>query len=193
MLGGKMIIEKWRFWRQETKGGPKVLNKAAKIVLKKARYKIGDSTRKLSHKHAKSSTGSWKVNECLKLEAPEMAKLKKSLYLICQVTLSSSQISEEVQKPCCRRGPGWLSFVDECPKYIYFFSCRKWTNIVWGSAGSCAPGDKKAQNGSSVGLHAVSHTMPQRLQNVIKKKKNKSKQKGHVSYWNSQHMFSIEK
>ena len=31
------------------KGKTKVLNKAAKIVLKKARYKIGDSTRRLSH------------------------------------------------------------------------------------------------------------------------------------------------
>ena len=39
-----------------------------------------------------------------------------------------------------------------------------------------APGDEKAQNGSSVGLHAVSHFKPQRLQNVIKKK-----QKGHAS------------
>ena len=29
------------------------------------------------------------------------------------------------------------------------------------------------QNGSFVGLHAVSHFMPQRLQNVIKKTKNK--------------------
>ena len=37
--------------------------------------------------------------------------------------------------------------------------------------GSCAPGDKKAQNGSSVGLHAVSHFMQQWLQNVIKNKK----------------------
>ena len=42
-------------WRNESfegkkrRGRPKVLNKAAKIVLKKARYKIGDSTRKLSH------------------------------------------------------------------------------------------------------------------------------------------------
>ena len=31
----------------------------------------------------------------------------------------------------------------------------------------CAPGDKKAQNGSFVGLHPVFHFMPQRLQNVI--------------------------
>ena len=31
------------------RGRPKVLNKAGKIVLKKARYKKGDSTRKLSH------------------------------------------------------------------------------------------------------------------------------------------------
>ena len=28
---------------------PKALNKAAKIVLKKARYKLGETTRKLSH------------------------------------------------------------------------------------------------------------------------------------------------
>ena len=120
------------FESKKRRGRPKVLNKAAKIVLKKARYKIGDSTRKLSHKQAKSSTDSWKANECLKLEAPEMAKLKKSLYLICQVTLSSSQISEKVQKPCCRRGPGWLSFVDECPKYIFFFQLPKVNKYVLG-------------------------------------------------------------
>ena len=35
---------------------------------------------------------------------------------------------------------------------------------------------KKAQNGSSVCLHTVSHFMPQRLQNVIKI------QKAHASY-----------
>ena len=46
---------------------------------------------------------------------------------------------------------------------------------------------KKAQNGSFVGLHAVSHFAPQRLQNVIKN------QKGHESYWNSQYMYSTEK
>ena len=42
----------WRnegFEGKKRRGRPKVLNKAAKIVLKKARYKIGDSTRKLSH------------------------------------------------------------------------------------------------------------------------------------------------
>ena len=48
-----------------------------------------------------------------------------------------------------------------------------------------APGDEKAQNGSSVGLHAVSHSMLQRLQNVIKKKQQQQQQqqqKGHASY-----------
>ena len=48
-----------------------------------------------------------------------MAK-KKHLGLVCQVTVSSSQIYREVQKPCCGRGPGLLSFLDECPKYIFF-------------------------------------------------------------------------
>ena len=37
------------FEGKKRRGRPKVLNKAAKIVLKKARYKIGDSTRKLSN------------------------------------------------------------------------------------------------------------------------------------------------
>ena len=47
-------VIKWS-WRNEVFEGkkrgrrPKVLNKAAKIVFKKARYKTGDSTRKLSH------------------------------------------------------------------------------------------------------------------------------------------------
>ena len=57
-----------------------------------------------------------------------------------------------------------------------------------GWTGSCAPGDEKAQYGSPVGLHAVSHSMPQRLQNVIKKK-----QKGYANNWNSEYMFSIVK
>jgi len=56
---------------------------------------------------------------------------------------------------------------------IYFFSAAESEQILFGgSAGFCAPGDKKVQNGSSVGLHAVSHTMPQRLQNVIKKERD---------------------
>ena len=46
--------------------------------------------------------------------------------------------------------------------------------LFGGWTGSCALGDKKAQNGSFVGLHAVSHSMPQRLPSVIKK------QKGHA-------------
>ena len=37
------------FEGKKRRGRPKVLNKAAKIVVKKARYKIGDSTRKLSN------------------------------------------------------------------------------------------------------------------------------------------------
>ena len=100
-------------------------------VLKKARYKIGDSTRKPSHKQAKSSTGSWKANECLKLEAPEMAKLKKPL--LNNLPSNAQLVSNfwEVQKTCCRRGPEWLSFLDKYPQYV-FFSCRKWTSIVWG-------------------------------------------------------------
>ena len=56
-----------------------------------------------------------------------------------------------------------------------YFSAAESEQMFGGWASPYAPGDKKAQNGSSVGLHAVSHTMPQRLQNVIKKNKNKNK------------------
>ena len=38
-------------------------------------------------------------------------------------------------------------------------------------SGSCVPGDEKAQNRSSVALHALSYSMSQTVQNVIKKKK----------------------
>ena len=42
-----------------------------------------------------------------------------------------------------------------------------------------SPGDKNAQSRSSVALHAVTHSMRQRLQNVIKSKQNrKKKQRG---------------
>ena len=52
------------------------MNEAAKIVLTKARYKIGDSTRKLSLTYfSKPNIRVVKsCSKCLKLEAPEMAK-----------------------------------------------------------------------------------------------------------------------
>ena len=58
MLVGTMIRNNEDFKGKKRRGRPKVLNKTVKIVLKKARYKIGDSTTRLSHKQAKSSTGS---------------------------------------------------------------------------------------------------------------------------------------
>ena len=55
--------------------------------------------------------------------------------------------------------------------FRYKFGCKKRSKF---RGGSCVPGDKKAHNRSSVALLAVSHSMPQRLQNVIKKTKGKS-------------------
>ena len=49
MLGVKWSRRSEGLEDKKRMGRPKVLNKAAKIVLKKAGYKIGDSTRKLSH------------------------------------------------------------------------------------------------------------------------------------------------
>ena len=77
--------------------------------------------------------------------------------------------------------------------YNLIFSCLNWKKYCLEVELACEnirfPGDEKVQNGSSVGLHAVSHSMPQQLQNVIKT----FKQKGEASYWNSEHMYSIEK
>ena len=54
---------------------------------------------------------------------------------------------------------------------IFFFQLPKLNKYCLGV--ELAPAQQviqKAENGSSEGLHAVSRTMPQRLQNVIKKK-----------------------
>ena len=71
-------------------------------------------------------------------------------------------------------------FLDECPIYIFFFQLPKLNEYCLEV--ELAPAHqviKKVLNGSSVGLQAVSHSMPQRLQHVIKKK---TKQKGYASY-----------
>ena len=64
-----MIMENEGFEGKKRRGRPKVLNKAAKIVLKKARYKIGDSTRKPSPERVME-----RCLKCLNLMPPEMAK-----------------------------------------------------------------------------------------------------------------------
>ena len=55
---------------------------------------------------------------------------------------------------------------------VYFFQLPKLKKCCLGASkwksGSRVPGDKKAQNRLYVALHAVSHSMPQRLRNVIK-------------------------
>ena len=48
-----------------------------------------------------------------------MAK-KSLLSLPINAQLVSKLICQEVQKPYCGRGPGLLSFLDECPKFIFF-------------------------------------------------------------------------
>ena len=99
--------------------------------------------------------------KCLKLETPEMAN-KKNLCLVCQVTPSSSQVVEKY-KTLLWKETGTIIFFGWMPK-IYFFQLPK-LNKYWlgGWTSSSAPGDKKAQNGSSVGLHPVSHFVPRLL------------------------------
>ena len=59
---------------------------------------------------------------------------------------------------------------------VHFFQLPKLKKCCSGGGGGskwrsgpCVPGDIQAQNRSPVALHAVSHSMSQRLQNVIKK------------------------
>ena len=61
---------------------------------------------------------------------------------------------------------------DQMPNIYIFFQLPKLNEYCLGV--ELAPAHqviKKVLNGSSVGLQAVSHSMPQRLQHVIKKKK----------------------
>ena len=105
--------------------------------------------------------------KCLKLETPEMANKKNLCFSLPSNALLVSSC-REVQNLAVE-GSRDIIFFGWMPK-IYFFQLPK-LNKYWsgGWTSSCAPGDGKAQNGSSVGLHAVSHFVPQRLQNVIKK------------------------
>ena len=134
---------------------------------------------------------------------------KKNLCLVCQVTPPSSQICNEVQKLCPWKGTGMIIFLRWMPKSIYIIIYFKLTKLskyclVGGGGGGGGGGGaelapahqmiKIAQNRSFVGLRAVSHSMPQLLQIVIKKKtkQNKTKQKGHASYLNSEYIYPIE-
>ena len=146
-----MVKWSWRndgFEGKKRRGRPKVLNKESKILLKKARYKMGDLTSKLSHSWQAKSTTGYEKRMFKIIRGPWDGQ--KNLCLVCQVTHSSSQICKEEQKPCCGRGQGWLSFFDECPEY-FFFQLPKLNKLILfgGCTGSHTPIDKKAQNGSS--------------------------------------------
>ena len=52
MMGGKKIIGKWSFEEKKWRERVKVLNKGAKIVLKKARYKKGNLMKMVSQQLA---------------------------------------------------------------------------------------------------------------------------------------------
>ena len=65
---------------------------------------------------------------------------------------------------------------DQMPNIYIFFQLPRLNEYCLGV--ELAPAHqviKKVLNGSSVGLQAVSHSMPQRLQHVIKKKKQNKK------------------
>ena len=92
-------------------------------------------------------------------------------------TSSSSQICKDEQK-CYWIGAGMIILFGSTLK-VYFFQLPKLKNVVGGGGVEVekwlrVPGDKKAQNRLYVAPHAVSHSMPQRPQNVIKKKQRRN-------------------
>ena len=175
------VFSEGKKWRGRPNSWIKQLNSfKEKLDTKK------ETRRESSHTVSKPSPERVKKSclKCLKLETPEVAKKPPLLSLPSNAQLVSS--CREVQNLAVE-GSRDIIFFGWMPK-IYFFQLPK-LNKYWlgGWTSSCAPGDKKAQNGSSLGLHAVSHFRPQQLQNVIKN------QKRHASYWNSEYVYSTEK
>ena len=72
MLGGKMVIEKWRFYRQERGVRPKDLNKTAKNSFKEGHEQNRKPTEIALTTVSKLSLE--QVHEKQSLETPEMAK-----------------------------------------------------------------------------------------------------------------------
>ena len=75
---------------------------------------------------------------------------------------------------------------------IFFFQLPKLNKYCLGAALASTQQVVKKLKMDHLWVYTQSHLMPQRLQNVIKKKQNKTKkQKGHASYWNFEYMYSI--
>ena len=93
---------------------------------------------------------------------------KKNPCLVCQLTPSSFQICKEVQKSCC--GRGWDDDLFWRNAQNIFFQLPKLNKFCLGvELDSANQVIKKLK----MDPKAVSHFMPQQLQNVIKNKKNK--------------------
>ena len=102
---------------------------------------------------------------------------KKNLYSVCQATFSSHQICKEVQKPHSGKGPGWLSFFESMPKiFILNYIVFVFIIIILFLGVEVALAYHKVIKKLKMNhlwlytLHDISHSMPQRLQNVIKNK-----------------------
>ena len=82
------------------------------------------------------------------------------------------------------KGAGMIIFFGWIPK-MYFFQLPKPNKFCLGV--ELDPAHQVIKK-LKMDPNAVSHFMPQRLQNV----KKKNKQKGHASHWNSEYMYLIE-
>lgn len=137
MSGDKMVIEKWRFWKQETKEKTEVPNEAAKIALKRASYK--DEIRRVSsHNIMVSNLSLEKIHENKGWRPdPEMVK-QLNVCSVCQATFSTGQIVwKEVtgtgEKPYWgKRAEKIVLFFYECLKQCFFQLYNPKNYIVYG-------------------------------------------------------------
>ena len=116
----------------------------------------------------------------MKSEGQRPQRWQQNLCLVCQTRSARLKFVTRYISVNLDRGWDDYLFLDECLKYVFFQlpklkkCCSGESGGGGGGSGEVAPAYQvinRLKIESSVALHAVSHSMPQRLQNVIKKTK----------------------
>ena len=112
-------------------GRPKILNKAAKRILNKAKYKRGNSTRQLSRKlaskgHVGGKNTIWRF---MKREGWRPLRRQKKPLLTAKQRAARLKFAKQYKNLTAEEWDDFL-FSDECPKYLFQLPNSK-NDIVW--------------------------------------------------------------
>ena len=120
-------------------GRPKVLNEAAKKVLKKAKYKRGNSTRQLSQQLASKGLvgGKNTVWRFMKSKGWRPLRRQKKPLLTAKQPAARLKFATQYKSLTTEALDDFL-FSDECPKYLFQLPNPK-NDIVWGCQESQVP------------------------------------------------------